>query len=133
DRDADRIGHGDQAGTGEVQARHLRASFGITSRHSGQTLVGAGRSPRGFKKSLVIMKITKAMMTKSTSVPRKLPYVIALPGVPSGFVVSTIFCSRHAPPGSPSPITGIRMSLTSEPTTFPIAPPITTPTASAKA
>ena len=58
---------------------------------------------------------------------------MALAGVPSGLVVKTSLSVRHSPPGIRTPITGIRMSATSELTTFPTAAPMMTPTANASA
>src|SRR4051794_28279801 len=61
-----------------VQARQRRAATGTVSRHSGQVLV-AGTAAGAFLRvaaptSLTItMKITKATITKSTTVPRKSP------------------------------------------------------------
>src|SRR6188474_2175785 len=44
-----------------------------------------------------------------------------------------ILAVRQSPPGMPRPITGMRMSLTSDCTTRPMAAPMITPTASASA
>src|SRR6266487_3643527 len=108
-----------------AHARHFRAAAGIVSRHSGQVLVG-GPAGSGAVRSIafVIVNTTNATITKSTIEPMNVPYAIAFATEPLGWVLSTNFASRHPPPGNATLITGIRMSLTSELTTLPTAPPM---------
>src|SRR5262249_4201661 len=74
-----------------------------------------------------------AMMTKSTTAPRKLPTPMAASTFPSGAVRSGMLQARQSPPPSQSPITGISRSFTTEVTTLPIAAPMITATARASA
>lgn len=66
-----------------------------------------------------MLKITIAMMRKSTRVPKKCP-------IESMIGPIVIVASLHAPPGMKNVIMGIIMSDTSADTKFPAAPPIIT-------
>lgn len=97
-------------------------------------MAGAGGSLG--KSALVKMYTTKEMITKSKTAPNKCPYLRALTVTfPAASVDcdSTICASRQSPAGMISPTTGINMSSTTAETSLPVAPPMITPIAKARA
>src|ERR1044071_9062546 len=105
-----------------VQNLHLVASGTIVSLQRGQVFVGAGGA--SLINALVIRYTMNAMITKSTTLPRNDPHLMAV------FPI-VIWAVRHSPLGRIGLMTGMMMSCASDVTTLPTAPPTITAIASA--
>ena len=92
---------------------------------------GSGGGPAfGFCSAFTartIMNTQKAMITKSSTICRKFPYLSST-GASAVPPICAASALKFTPPRI-SPITGIRMSATSDETILPNAPPMITPTA----
>src|SRR5262249_49354901 len=115
-----------------VQNLHFVASGAIASLHRGQFFEGAGGA--SLISDFVIRYTTKAMIRKSTTVPKNVPYLSAFTAsLPSGptVLLNTSFAERHSPLGSTRLINGMIKSAASDDTTLPTAPPTITAIANA--
>ena len=74
-----------------------------------------------------------AMITKSTTEPRRLPTAMVVRTLPSGAALSGIRKARHSPPPTNSDMIGMSTSATTEDTTLLMAVPMMTATARASA